>query len=481
MATISSPGIGSNLDVKSIVSQLMAIERQPLALLDTKEASFNAKLSLFGTLKSTLFTFLSTAQNLNISSAFKTLKATVADSSALGATVTGAAEPTSYNIEVQKLAQPARLLSPDPGYASSTTAVGSGTLTLTLGTYTDPTTFVSNPAKNAVTLTIDSSNNTLAGIRDAINASTAGVSAVIINTGSSNFLLLTSKETGAANALKITATEDVGEEGLAELVYDPTTPGASKLIETVAAQDAVIEIDGISVTRSSNTISDAINGVTLMLTKEMTLGTTTKLTLSRDNAGAKTAIDAFVKAYNDLNKLITDATAYNLSTGKGSILTGDASVRSIQSQLRRALSGAIEGAPAGLSTLSQAGITFQRDGTLVVDSSKLDGVLANATLDLSKLFITTGTTTGYASRISTLVGNMVMGANGTVNNRIDSINSSIRRIGVDRNTANAHLEKTELSYLAQFSALDVLLGKMTSTSNYLTQQFNALTTSNNGQ
>lgn len=480
MATISSPGIGSNLDVRSIVSQLMAIERQPLALLDTKEASFNAKLSIFGTLKSALFTLQAAAQNINISSAFKNMKATVADSSALGATVSGATEPGYFNIEVQKLAQPEKLISADPGYASAGTVVGSGTLTLTLGTYTDPTTFVANPAKSAVTLTIDSSNNTLAGIRDAINASTAGVSATIINNGSTNYLYLTSRDTGASNALKITATES-GGAGLSDLVYDPTTPGATKLLEGGAAQDSVIKVNGVTVTKASNTITDAINGVTLNLTKEMTPGTSTKLTLARDNAGAHAAIDAFVKAYNDLNKQITDATTYNPVTGKGNVLTGDATARSIQSQLRRALSSAIEGAPSGLSTLADAGISFQKDGTLVVNSSKLDDALANATLDLSKLFVTNGATIGYASRINTLVGGMILGANATVNSRIDSINKSIKGIDADRTNQNARMDRIEAAYLAQFSSLDTLLGKMTSTSNYLTQQFNALTNSNNGQ
>jgi flagellar hook-associated protein 2 len=474
VATISSPGIGANLDVKSIVSQLMAVERQPVTALDTKETTTKAKLSALGTLKSALVTLQKAAQGLNLSSDFSTLKANVADTSALTAGVSGATVPGTYNIEVKNLAQAQKLISADPGYATTDTVVGMGTLTLASGTYTDPTTFVANSATAPKTITIDSTNNTLTGIRDAINNAGAGVNATIINNGSGNYLSLTSTNTGASNALNITATED-GPVGLSQLVYDPTTPGASHLTQNVVAKDAVVKIDGITSTKPSNTITDAIQGVTLNLSKAMTADTTTQLTLTRDTSTVHASIDTFVKAYNDLTQQITTATAYD-STNGGSLLTGDATVRTIQAQLRSTLSNAISGAQDGLTTLSSAGISFQKDGTLLVDSTKLDTILADPNKNLAKLFASNDNGPGYASQINTLVNSFTFGDGGVLSSRINSINTAIASIDKQRTDINNRLVDVEKRYNAQFTALDVAISNMTQTSNFLTKQLASLTT-----
>jgi flagellar hook-associated protein 2 len=218
LGTISSTGIGSNLDVKTIVSQLMATEQGPTNALNKKEADYNAKLSAIGSLKSTLSNLQEAAQTLNLSSTFSTVTASVADSSALNASVSGAATAGSYNIEVQNLAQTQKLIS--GGYAGTDTVVGSGTLTIDMGAYSDagspPVTFTANPDVAQKTITIDSSNNTLQGIRDAINNANIGVSATIINDGSSYRLSLSSKDSGTANAIRIGVTES-GGAGLAQL------------------------------------------------------------------------------------------------------------------------------------------------------------------------------------------------------------------------------------------------------------------------
>lgn len=476
MATISSPGVGSNLDVKSIVSQLMQVEQQPLQLLDTKEASYQAKLSAFGSLKSALSTLQTAASKLNLSSTFLGNKASVADASVLSANVTGTAVAGDYNIEVQSLAKAQKLVS--TGFASIDTVVGQGTLSISLGNYSDagspPVSFTQKSGTTPVSITIDSSNNTLAGIRDAINNAGAGVSASIINDGTSYRLALTSTSTGTANSVKITATES-GGAGLAQLAYDGSAGGVSNMTQNVAAKDAVIKVDGVTVTKSSNTITDAIQGVTLNLAKETGTGVTTKLTLTRDTDSIASAIQDFVTAYNGVNKQIADATAYDSSTGKGSVLLGDSTARSVQTQLRSALSNIVPGAQSGLSTLSSIGISFQNDGSLSIDSTKLNNVLADPSNDVKKLFVKSDDgTVGYGSRINTLVSNFIFGTDAVLNGRIDSLNSSIKDIDNQRTQENARLSDVEARYYAQFNNLDTLISSMTQTQTYLTQQLAAL-------
>lgn len=475
--TISSAGVGSGLDVKSIVSQLMAVEQQPLQLLNTKESSYNATVSALGTLKSNLSSLQTAAQTLNLSSTFSTLKASVADSSALSANVTGAATAGTYNVEVQHLAQPQKLVS--SGYANTTSVVGTGTITIDLGSYSDagspPVTFTANPDATQTKITIDSSNNTLQGIRDAINNANAGVSATIINDGTTNGyrLALTSTNTGSKNAARISVAE-TGAAGLAQIAYDGSTGGVSNMTQNVAARDAVIKVDGTTITKQSNTITDAIQGVTLNLTKEMTSGSTTQLTLTRDNSAITNALNSFVTAYNAVNSTIAKSTAFNATTGQGSVLTGDATVRTVQTQLRSALTNIIPGAPGGLSMLSDVGITFQDDGSLGLDTDKLNQVLANPSKDIGKLFSKSGGVDGYGTRLNNLLSGMIFGNNSLMNSRIDGINSSIKDINNQITKENSRLADIESRYTSQFSALDTLLSNMSTTSSFLTQQLDAI-------
>lgn len=478
MASLSSPGVGSNLDVKTIVSQLMAVEQQPLKLLDTKEASFKAKLSAFGSLKSALSTLQESAQKLNLSSTFSTVKANVADSTVLGASINGTAAAGTYNIEVESLAQSQKLISST--YDSQDTAVGSGTLTISVGTYSDadspPVSFTEKSGTTAVSITIDSTNSTLEGIRDAINDSDAGVSATIINDGTGYRLSLTSADSGVANSVKIVATES-GGAGLSNLAYNGSTGGVSNLTENVAAKDAVIKVDGITITKSSNTITDAIQGVTLNLSKETATGVTTKLTLTRDTDTVRSAVEAFVKAYNAINKLFADSTAVDSSSGKGSVLTGDATARSVQMQLRNGLSSKIAGAQSGLSSLPDIGVNIQKDGTLAINSDKLTKILADPAKDIKKLFTTSSDgTVGLGSRLNTLVSGMIFGSDAILNGRIDGINDAIKGIDRQRIAQNTRLEAIERRFNAQFSALDTMISRMTKTSEFLTQQLEALKT-----
>lgn len=385
---LSSPGIGSGLDVNGLVSQLMALEQRPLTLLATKEAKYQAQLSAYGSMKGALSSFQSAVAALATSAKFTAVKASVADTAVLTASASPSASAGSYSIQVQTLAQAQKLKSGT--FAATTTTVGTGTLTIQFGTYSGGS-FTLNPDKSAKTITIGSSNASLSGVRDAINAADAGVAASIVNDGSGYRLVVSSKDAGLANALKITVADNdlnnTDAAGLSQLVYDASTGGTTNLTQTVAAQNATAVIDGITVTKSTNTLTDAIDGVTLTLLKE---GSTTTLSVAKDTAGIKAAVESFVKAYNDLNKTLTDMSKYDAVNKQASILTGDATVRSVQSQLRALFNTALSSAGGGLTTLADIGVTFQTDGTLKLDATKLTKALNDGSKDISTLFAAIG-------------------------------------------------------------------------------------------
>lgn len=401
---ISAPGIGSGLDVGSIVSQLMAAERLPLTSLENREKAFNQKLSAFGQVRSALATLQTALQGLS-SSKFQALSATASDTKVLSASASSSATPGSYQIEVKQLAQQHKIAS--AGYATTADVVGSGTLTIEFGTYTSATnTFAANPAKTAKSITIDPADNTLAGIRDAINAADAGVTATIVNDGSAagNRLVLTSTDSGAANSLKVTVTDDDSNNldglGLSALAYDPTAgAGTGKnLGQVAAARDALLNIDGIAITKSSNTVADAIEGLTLNLT-QTNVGQTLTLNVSRDTEAIKESVQAFVDAYNTASSTLKKLTAFNGVGVQNGELLGDSTTRAIQTQMRNLLNN-----PAGnggtLTSLSQVGVSFQRDGTLALNSTTLSTAIDTNFNDIAALFADAPTATDSLVRYS---------------------------------------------------------------------------------
>jgi flagellar hook-associated protein 2 len=386
---IQATGVGSGLDVNGIVSQLMALERRPLDLLDQKEASFNAKLSAYGSVQSVLGTLQSAARALATPQKFAAATAKMADTSIAGASAGAGAATGSYGIEVQALAQAQKLRT--GAFASSASTVGTGTLTIEFGAYSGGA-FTLNPDKSAQTITIAAGQDSLAAVRDAINAADAGVQANIVNDGSGERLVIASRDSGAANSLRITVNDADGNHGdaagLSRLAYDASIGGSSQLVESVAAQDAVMVIDGITVTRASNSVSGAIEGVTLSLAKAAP-GTTTTLTVARDVDGMKAAVDAFVKAYNDAAAALAKLSAYDAETRTAAVLQGDAALRSVQSRLRAALGAAVEFA-GGYESLSALGIAVQRDGSLLADSAKLRAALADPSRDAATALAAVG-------------------------------------------------------------------------------------------
>jgi len=388
---ISSPGVGSGLDVNSLISQLMAIERRPVKLLDTKEIGLQAKLTAYGTVKGALSSLQSSASALSSAAKFSANTASAADASVISATASSIANLGTYSIEVSTLAK-AHSISTDTSFTATTTALGSGTITLQQGTYSAGV-FTLNPDKGAQTITIDSNQNTLAAVRDKINGANAGVTANIVNDGSGFRLVITSQDSGAANALKITTVDDdannTNNSGLSQLNYDASTGGSSNATERAAATNAALTINGLPVSKASNTITDAIHGVTLNLLKTNVAAPTT-LTVARDSSGIQSAVQGFVKAYNDAHKALTDISAYNATTKQAGQLQGDSTVRTIQTQLHKVLNTTLSSAGGGFTSLSDIGINFQKDGTITLNSTKLQSAISDNTKDISTLFASVG-------------------------------------------------------------------------------------------
>ena len=460
---ITSTGIGSGIDVGGIVSQLVAAEGQPARnRLDRREAQTQATISALGGLKSSLNEFQSALGGLKDLDAFQARKATSGDSSIFTATADETASAGSYQIEVAQLAKGEKQAS---GYfASADATVGTGTLTFDVG-------------GNSFDITVDSSNNTLAGIRDAINASpdNSGVTATTVNVDDPNNpgstvsrLILTADDPGKANTVTISAVDDDGTNADAAGLSQLST--ASGELETLeAAQDAIIRIDGQNVTRSSNSISDAIDGVTLEL-KKSDLGSTNSLDVALNTGAVKSKVESFIKAYNGLVQTTNQLSSYDPETGRAGALQGDATLRTISNQIRREMSDTVDGINGVFDNLATIGVETQRDGTLSLDSAQLDEAM-DADFDaIGQMFASED---GYATRLDALVDNYV-GFNGILDSRTESLNNRIDDINDQREDLSRRLSSLESRLLAEFNAMDQVVGQLNSTGSYLSQQLSNL-------
>ena len=474
MAGLSSQGIGSGLDVNSLVSKLMAVERLPITALDTKTTAIQAQISSYGTLKSTLATLQDTAYTLSQASLYNSTTASSSDSTVFTASTSSTAQAGSHSVAVTSLASAQRLQS--TGFASSATSIGTGSLTFEFGTWTG-TSFANNPDKITKTVTIASGQDSVQGIANAVNAAKIGVTATVINDGSNSYLTFAPADSGTANALKISVSGDADgintdTTGLSQLAYDKAGP--ANMTQSAAAADAVLFVDGIKVTKSLNTITDAISGVTLNLLNLSPSATTQSLTVSRDNSGVQPAVEGFVKAYNDAATMLADLLSYNPATKTAGSLQSEGTVRSIQNQLRSAMTNLVTGLPGGLSSLSDIGVSFQRDGSLKLDSVKLQSALKDPLKDVGALFVGSGGVEGYGTRINNLFKSM-FATSGLFATRTAGLNTSVADIAKRKAVLESRMTGIEARYRAQFTALDTLMASMTTTSTFLTQQLASLT------
>ncbi|MCW5588199.1 MAG: flagellar filament capping protein FliD [Legionellales bacterium] len=393
-STIASPGVGSGINVNDLVTSLVNAEIQPASSrLDFKEASVQAKISAVGNVSSALSSLSSSLSELTTIANFNKRAATSSDTKVLSATALNTASAGSYNILVQHLAQAHSVAS--SAFTSTTEVIGTGEIRIDFGTYSaGNTVFTPNADKPAKTLTINSGEQTVEGIKNAINKSNLGVSASIITDASGPRLVITSNDTGEKSALKITVTDSDGNHtnnsGLSRLVFDPSNAvPVTNLTQTNEAKNSLITVNGIDLSNATNTVAGAISGVTLNL--QSTSASTIKLDISNDKTAVQTAINKFVTSFNETMELLDAVSKYDSKTQTAAILNGDSTIRNLKSSLRGVIANSFSSeVNPNLRSLATIGITTNASGQLEVDSTKLSSAIDKHFDEVGRLFARSG-------------------------------------------------------------------------------------------
>ncbi len=447
---IQSLGIGSGLDVQSLVTQLVAADRAPLEARLTRQASSIAtSLSAMGSLKGAISTFQSALTPLSTISQFQVMATSSADETVFTATTGSGAVAGSYGVEVRQLAQPEQLIS--TGFAGgATTPVGSGNLQITLGSA-------------SFTVSIAANKATLADVRDGINAATdnPGVKATLVYGINGAQLVLTSSATGAGNAIRLAVSNAAGS--LAQLSYTGT--GDTHYTEAQQPQDAIVVISGVEHHSAANIVTGAIDGVTLDL-HAAKLGTTLNLAVTNDQSAVMANVNKLVESYNSMQGQFKSLGSYNAATKTGGPLLGDWLLGSAQFQLNRGMTEQVSGLAGRYASLAALGITTGADGSMTVDSSKLQAALSADSDSVARLF---SGPQGIATRLNS-AATRLLETGGAIAARDSNLASAQKDISSQETALNARMAVVQQRYLKQFNALDSLMSSLQSTANYLTQQ-----------
>lgn len=461
---ISSTGVGSGLDIGSIVSALTtAAGAAQNNQLSDRKTTLTAQVSAYGTFKSALDTLQATLTTLQNPKALAGRTAALGDDTIATASATSSAVPAQYSLSVQNLATAASLSS--KAFTGANTAVGTGTLTISTG-------------GNTATINIDSSNNTLSAIAAAINgaADNPGVTASILTTTDGARLVISGTGTGAASG--VTVTQSGGDGGLSDLVYDPAHPTTSKLTQTQQAKDANFTVNGFAATSASNQVTAVISGVTINLLKTTTTtsadGTTTDtpttVTVSTDSSGAQTSIGTFVTALNGLITSIQSLTSYDPTTQTAGPLLGNATLQSFQNQLSKILDQVQSGNAAGAATsLASIGISASPDGSYSTNSTRLGNALTGNLSAITSFF---GGPTGIATQLNTLISQYTQ-AGGLLDSINQGLQSSLSDVAQQQTALNARLATYAATLTKEYNAMDTAVALLKQTQTYLTAQFNS--------
>jgi flagellar hook-associated protein 2 len=450
MASVQSSGV--NLDVQGLVAKLVSADRaKDDARIARQETTLTVQLSGVGSLKGALSAFQSSLTALKTLGTFSPRATSTSDATYFTATASTSAAPGSYEVEVVALAK-AHQLASDPIVGGATGVVGTGTLAITVGA-------------NTFNVEIDSTNNTVGGIRDAINKATGntGVQATLVNGQTGAKLVLTSTTSGAAGAIKV--AQSGGDGGLAQLQYDPS--GTMNLDEIRLAQDAHIIIAGTDVYSSTNSITSAIDGLTLNLKAAETVpGTKVTLTVTNDTAAVQKNVEAFVTAFNKMQETFAGLRAVDTTKKTTGPLFGDSLLRSVEDQVRSALSNPVSGVTGNYTSLASIGITRQLDGKLALDSTKFNAAMTAGNSNVANVFASDN---GIAARLSKYLDTQ-LATGASFDFRNTSIQSSLKDVAKQKEALDIRMRAVQARYQKQFTALDSLLTNMQQTSSYLTQQ-----------
>lgn len=459
---LSAPGIGSGLDVNSIVSQLVALERRPITQLETQKSSLQTKLSQWGKIKASLSALQDAANRLREGNLWNNKSVSVTGAG-LSASATTSAATGSFSVNVDRLASAQRLTS-DSSYASGPLG-WNGSLQITTGQWSGTTFTPGGAPATGIPVSVSSSDS-LADIAQKINSADAGVAATVVDTGSGLRLAIRSNATGEVNGFAVRAF-DAGDveitdgSGLGSLSF---ASGITNGLSGTLAQDALLDIDGIPVTSASNTVSTALAGVTLSLSG--VTSSSVQVVIAADKTQIKEATTAFQKAYNDLNTLLRDSTKAD-GTGQGSNgpLVGDQAAVGIQRGLRTLIGNT---GPGGLpwSRLSDVGLRLQRDGSLSIDSRAFEVALEDPSA-LRSFF--DDIQDGFATRVSDL-SSRVLAFDGTLQSRTEGLQESIARRNDQIARQEQRIDRIESQLRAQYARLDATLSGLNGLSSYISQQ-----------
>ncbi|MCE7509974.1 flagellar filament capping protein FliD [Alloalcanivorax xenomutans] len=443
MASIASLGVGSGLDLNGLLEQLESAERQKLTPITNQAASYQAKISAFGTLESALDKFRDAAETLGEEDSFRSVATNQTGESVTFTTGTDVALG-SFDINVTQRARAYSIAT--QGVADKDADLGAGSVSIDLA----------NGESLEVTLSEDKSS--LKDLRDAINDQNKGVQASIVNDGSGTpyRLVMTSAKTGTEEA--ISGVSFSGGLGSA-LSLD----GASE----VTARNAEFTINGIAMQSQSNKVEDAIQGVTLNLVEEGE----SSLDITRDTDAIKKAVNEFVSAFNNLKESIGSLTSFNSETGESGELIGNSTVRRIESELRGVLSAGVD--EGEYRVLADLGVSLQRDGTLKVNDEDLDEAISNNLEGVSRFFVGRDENDGIIGKLDSALEDMLED-DGMIDRVTEGFETSIDSLSKRYDRMEQSIAATVERYRTQFQKLDSMVAQMNATSSYLTQQFDML-------
>lgn len=460
MAQLVTNGLGSGLDINGLVAKLVQSERAPTEQrLNATETRAQSRLSAYGGLKSALSAFQDSLAKLRDTGLYQGRKATVSDTERFSVSADMTAAAGNYSIQSQQLASRHKIAS--AAFSGDDATVGTGTLTITVG-------------DNSTVIAIGSENNTLSGIRDAINnaADNPGVSAAIIRDENGSRLIFTADSSGADNAIRVSAETGVDDSGdLGVLAFDPgIDPQISPMLEKQAALDAILVIDGFTARSADNVFDEVIEGVSLTLQKADP-DVSHSLDIRLDQQAVRKAVQQFVDSFNSLRTTLNTLTAYDPETRRAGLLQGDSATTRLAVQLREALSATVANADPDMDTLAEIGITTNfEDGKLQIDTATLDGLIESNFVEFSELL---GGDSGIAAKLSG-VADIYTRFEGILDSRRDGMTAQIDRISNQREALDKRMAIIEARYMAQFTALDTLLGELNQTSNFLSSQLDQL-------
>lgn len=471
MATLSSIGIGSGLDANSIITQLVALERRPIEQLRSEASRIDARLSSYGRIQSALDALRSAARGLADASTWRAASATSADPTAIGVSASSNSAPGSYAVQVNALA--AAQMNATSAVPSAQTAIGQGTLTIEIGRWADDlSSFTAKDGSAPISISIGPGEDTLEKIRDKINGtSDIGVRASIVNDASGARLVLQARDSGVESGFRVQVADDDGnnndDSGLSRLAYDPPG-GATASTRTQAGRNASATINGLSVESPGNVFANVIDGVSLTVAKVTT--DAIDVTVARDTASMRKAIDGFVGAYNDLVRLVRDQTKYDPESKSAGTLQGDRTAIGLLSQLRSSL-GETSSASSVFGRLTDIGLSIQTDGTLKISEGAINESFTRLD-ELQRFFAGDGEaagSSGLAVRLRSLT-DQLLADSGPMSSRQESLRQLKSMNSKRQATIEDRIALTEQRLRAQYQALDASMAKLNNLSGYVAQQ-----------